>query len=66
MPALCPRIDLRVEATAVADQEPRTGVGSLGQVLRGLHELAELGAEYVLFDIYLGWECARAGSQTPT
>jgi probable F420-dependent oxidoreductase len=59
MPALCPRINLRVEATALDDQERRTGVGSLAQVLRDVHELAELGSEYVLFDTYLGWPESR-------
>ena len=61
MPALCPRINLRVEATALDDQQRRTGVGNLAQVLRDLHELAELGSEYVLFDTYLG----RPGSRRP-
>ncbi|HZD72084.1 MAG TPA: TIGR03619 family F420-dependent LLM class oxidoreductase [Actinomycetes bacterium] len=59
VPALCPRINLRIEATTLNDQERRIGVGSMAQVLRDLHELAELGSERVVLDTYLGWPESR-------
>ena len=54
MPALCPRINLRLEPGDLDQDQRRTGVGSLAQVLRDLDELAALGAEYVVLDTYRG------------
>ncbi len=54
MPALCPRINLRLEPANLDQDQRRTGVGSLAQVLRDLDELAALGAEYVVLDTYRG------------
>jgi len=53
-PALCPRINLHLEAGDLDQDRRRTGVGSLPQVLRDLEELATLGSEYVVFDTYRG------------
>jgi alkanesulfonate monooxygenase SsuD/methylene tetrahydromethanopterin reductase-like flavin-dependent oxidoreductase (luciferase family) len=53
-PALCPRINLRIEPADLDQDQRRTGVGSLTQVLRDLDELAALGAEYVVLDTYRG------------
>ena len=58
VPALCPRINLRLEPANLDQDQRRTGVGSLAQVLRDLDELAALGAEYVVLDTY------RAGPRT--
>ena len=54
MPALCPRINLRIEPAGLDQDQRRTGVGSLAQVLRDLDELAALGSEYVILDTYRG------------
>ncbi len=54
VPALCPRINLRLEPANLDQDQRRTGVGSLAQVLRDLDELAALGAEYVVLDTYRG------------
>ncbi len=54
MPALCPRINLQLEAADLDEEQRRSGVGSLAQVLRDLDELADLGSEYVVLDTYLG------------
>ena len=53
-PALCPRINVRLEPADLDQDQRRTGVGSLAQVLRDLDELAALGAEYVVLDTYRG------------
>jgi probable F420-dependent oxidoreductase len=53
-PALCPRINLRIEPADLDQDQRRTGVGSLAQVLRDLDDLAALGAEYVVLDTYRG------------
>lgn len=54
MPALCPRINLRLAPSDLDEEGRRTGVGSLAQVLRDLDQLADLGADYVVLDTYLG------------
>ena len=54
VPALCPRINLHIEAADLDQDRRRLGVGSLPQVLRDLDELAALGAEYVVLDTYRG------------
>ena len=53
-PGLCPRINLRIEPADLDQDQRRTGVGSLAQVLRDLDELAAVGAEYVVLDTYRG------------
>ena len=52
LPALCPRIRLRVTDTKLADDQRIAGEGSLDQVRADLEALATLGASYVLFDTY--------------
>jgi probable F420-dependent oxidoreductase len=52
MPALCPRIRLRVTDTALPDAERVAGEGSLEQVRADLGTLAALGASHVLLDTY--------------
>ena len=52
LPALCPRIRLRLTETKLADDERIAGQGSLDQVRGDLEALALLGARYVLFDTY--------------
>jgi probable F420-dependent oxidoreductase len=52
LPALCPRIRLRVTDTDLADDQRIAGEGSLGQIRADLEALAKLGASYVLLDTY--------------
>ena len=52
LPALCPRIRLRITETDLADDQRIAGEGSLGQVRADLEALAKLGASYVLLDTY--------------
>jgi len=52
LPALCPRIRLRVTDTDLADDQRIAGEGSLGQIRADLEALAKLGARYVLLDTY--------------
>src|SRR3989449_6980580 len=52
VPALCPRIRLRVTDTNLADDQRIAGEGSLDQVRADLLALAGLGASYVLLDTY--------------
>ena len=52
VPALCPRIRLRVTDTPLADAQRIAGEGSLDQVRADLQALAGLGASYVLLDTY--------------
>jgi probable F420-dependent oxidoreductase len=54
MPALCPRINLRLSPTDLDDEERRAGVGSLAQVQRDLAQLADMGAACVVLDTYPG------------
>lgn len=54
MPLLCPRINLEIETTARDDDDRKTGVGNLAQVLQDLDALAEMGSEYVVLDTYRG------------
>lgn len=61
VPALCPRINLQIEPADLGQDQRRTGVGSVAQVLRDLDELAALGAEYVVLDTYRG----RPGDYRP-
>ena len=50
VPALCPRINLRLRDSALPDGERLTGEGTLAQVLGDLDDIADLGAEYVVLD----------------
>jgi hypothetical protein len=54
VPALCPRISLRLTESPLDDAERFAGQGTLEQVGRDIEGLAELGAEYVLLDPYGG------------
>jgi probable F420-dependent oxidoreductase len=50
IPALCPRIRLRLTDPPQAEDVRRAGEGSLDQVLRDLDTLVEIGAEVVVLD----------------
>jgi probable F420-dependent oxidoreductase len=52
MPALCPRIRLRITGTPQPDETRVAGEGSLDQVRGDLQALAELGCQYVLLDSF--------------
>jgi probable F420-dependent oxidoreductase len=52
VPALCPRIRLRLADSPVPDDQRIAGEGTLDQVRRDLAALESLGARYVLFDTY--------------
>ena len=54
LPALAPRIALRLTTTPVDDPERPTGVGSLEQILDDLDQLDRIGAETVVLDPYHG------------
>ena len=52
VPALAPRIKLRLTEAAASGDDRLTGVGTLNQVVEDLEELRELGADTVLLDTY--------------
>jgi probable F420-dependent oxidoreductase len=52
LPALCPRIRLRLTDSPLADDDRVAGEGNLDQVRADLAALEGLGAEYVLLDTY--------------
>ena len=52
LPALCPRIRLRVTDGKLADDQRIAGEGNLDQVRADLETLATLGASHVLLDTY--------------
>jgi hypothetical protein len=52
VPALCPRIRLRLTESRLPDDERIAGQGTLDQVRADLETLAGLGARYVLLDTY--------------
>ena len=52
LPALCPRIRLRITDAKLADEQRIAGEGSLDQVRADLEALARLGASHVLLDTY--------------
>jgi probable F420-dependent oxidoreductase len=54
VPALCPRIKLRLTDSPLPDNIRLAGEGTLDQVRSDLEGLASLGAEYVLLDTYTG------------
>jgi alkanesulfonate monooxygenase SsuD/methylene tetrahydromethanopterin reductase-like flavin-dependent oxidoreductase (luciferase family) len=52
VPALCPRIRLRLTGSPIADEQRVAGEGSLDQIRADLEALQTLGAQYVLLDTY--------------
>ena len=52
LPALCPRIRLRITEAKLADDQRIAGEGSLDQIRSDLEALAKLGASHVLLDTY--------------
>jgi probable F420-dependent oxidoreductase len=52
LPAICPRIRLRLTDAPLAEGERVAGEGNLDQVRADLEALESLGAEYVLLDTY--------------
>lgn len=54
VPALCPRIRLRITADRVEHEKRLAGEGSLGQVRDDLAALEELGSTHVLLDLFTG------------
>jgi alkanesulfonate monooxygenase SsuD/methylene tetrahydromethanopterin reductase-like flavin-dependent oxidoreductase (luciferase family) len=54
VPALCPRIRLRLTDTPLPEDQRVAGEGTLGQVHADLEALQGLGAQYVLLDTFFG------------
>ena len=54
VPALCPRIRAHPTATTLGDDDRVLGEGTIDQIRADLDHLAELGAEYVVLDTYIG------------
>jgi hypothetical protein len=54
LPALAPRIALRLTESPAGDTERLAGIGSIEQILDDLGELRRLGAETVVLDPYHG------------
>jgi probable F420-dependent oxidoreductase len=54
VPALCPRIRLRITETPVPEEQRVAGEGTLDQLYADLKGLQDLGAQYVLFDTFYG------------
>jgi probable F420-dependent oxidoreductase len=52
VPALCPRIRLRLTDASLPDDQRLVGEGTLGQMRADLEELQKLGAQYVLLDTF--------------
>ena len=52
LPALCPRIWLRLTVSPMADDQRVAGEGTLDQVRRDLAALESMGARHVLLDTY--------------
>jgi probable F420-dependent oxidoreductase len=52
LPALCPRIRLRLLGTPLPDDERVAGEGTLDQVRADLEALQDMGADYVLLDTF--------------
>ena len=53
-PGFCPRLNLRFSDHPLPESDRTAGQGSEEQVRADLHDLAALGAEYVLFDTFSG------------
>jgi probable F420-dependent oxidoreductase len=54
LPALCPRIVIRLTDAALADDQRVAGQGTLDQIRADIAALADLGAQYLVLDTYLG------------
>jgi probable F420-dependent oxidoreductase len=54
VPALCPRIKLRLTESPLSDDKRVAGEGTLDQVRRDFELLQSLGTDYVLLDSYTG------------
>jgi hypothetical protein len=52
VPALCPRIRLRLTDAPLPDDQRLVGEGTLGQMRGDLEDLQKLGAQYVLLDSF--------------
>jgi hypothetical protein len=52
VPALCPRIRLRLTGVPLPDDQRLVGEGTLDQMRADLEELQKLGAQYVLLDTF--------------
>src|ERR671924_282462 len=52
VPALCPRIRLRLTGASLPDDQRLVGEETLGQMRADLEELQKLGAQYVLLDTF--------------
>jgi probable F420-dependent oxidoreductase len=52
VPALCPRIRLRLTEAPLADDQRLAGEGTLSQVRADLEALQKMGAQYVLLDTF--------------
>jgi probable F420-dependent oxidoreductase len=63
VPALCPRIQLRLTAGPLDQAGRGPGEGSLDQIRADLAGYAELGAEYVIFDTYFGVDRPRSDDE---
>ncbi|MEE2995993.1 MAG: TIGR03619 family F420-dependent LLM class oxidoreductase [Pseudomonadota bacterium] len=63
IPAVCPRIYLRITENNLADDERVAGVGSIDQVGEDLSALSEMGCSSVLLDTYTD-DCIAAKDPT--
>jgi hypothetical protein len=54
VPALCPRIRLRITETPMPEEQRVAGEGTLDQLYADLKGLQDLSAQYVLFDTFYG------------
>jgi hypothetical protein len=52
VPAICPRIRLRLTSSPLADDQRHAGEGTVDQVRRDMAALQSLGCPYVLLDTY--------------
>jgi len=52
VPALCPRIRLRLTDAPFPDDQRQVGEGTLDQIRTDLRVLQDLGAQYVLLDTF--------------
>ena len=53
-PALCPRLTIRLTTSPLAEPDRLAGQGTIDQIRSDLEALAEMGAEYILFDTFDG------------
>ena len=52
VPAICPRIRLRLTSSPLADDQRHAGEGTVDQVRRDMAALQSVGCPYVLLDTY--------------